>query len=263
MKLVIRVLIVLFVAQVGLIVTKGAEKKLPLPGEVFSVQSHTAFVIPAQKIAADKLQPWVWYAPTLANLPGDAEKWMFEKFTEAGIAVAGIDVGESYGSPAGRALYSALYDELTGKRNFSKKPVMLGRSRGGLMTLCWAAENADKIGGFAGIYPVCNLTSYPGLAKAAPAYELSPDELNASLAEHNPVDRLAALAKAGVPLFAIHGDVDKVVPLEANSGLVKERYETHGGSMQLIVPTGQGHNMWEGFFRCDELVRFVIQNAKP
>ena len=33
---------------------------------------------------------------------------MFERFTQAGIAIAGIDVGESYGSPDGRALYSAL-----------------------------------------------------------------------------------------------------------------------------------------------------------
>ena len=33
---------------------------------------------------------------------------MFEKFRDAGIAVAGVDVGESYGSPAGRKLYTAL-----------------------------------------------------------------------------------------------------------------------------------------------------------
>ena len=38
------------------------------------------------------------------------------------------------------------------------------------------------------------------------------------------MDRLASLAKATVPLFAIHGDVDTVVQLAANSGLVKERY---------------------------------------
>jgi hypothetical protein len=43
----------------------------------------------------------VWYAPTLPNLPGPEERWMFEKFRAAGIAVAGIDAGESYGSPAG------------------------------------------------------------------------------------------------------------------------------------------------------------------
>ena len=59
---------------------------------------------------------------------------------------------------------------------------MLGRSRGGLMTLAWAVENADKVGGFAGIYPVCNLVSYPGVAKAAGAYELTAEELQTELA---------------------------------------------------------------------------------
>ena len=74
--------------------------------------------------------------------------------------------------------------------------------------------------------------------------------------------RLEPLAKAKVPLFAIHGDVDAVVPLEANSGLVKTRYQALGGPMELLVPKGQGHNMWEGFFRCEGLVAFVIRHAK-
>ncbi len=188
---------------------------------------------------------------------------MFDKFLEAGIAIAGIDVGESYGSPSGCALYSAFFDEMTRKRGYSPKPVLLGRSRGGLMTLSWAAANPDKVAGFTGIYPVCNLASYPGVAKAASAYGLAPDELEAHLAEYNPVDRLEPLAKAGVPLFAIHGDSDEVVPLEANSLLLKTRYVALGGWMELIVPHGQGHNMWSGFFQCEELINFVKTHAKP
>ena len=242
--------------------TAAPDKKLPLPGEVFLVEQRVAFVIPAENGNPAGPVPWVWYAPTLPGLPGNEERWMFEKFTKAGIAVAGIDVGESYGSPDGRALYSALYRELTGKRGFAARPVLLGRSRGGLMTLCWAAENADKVGGFAGIYPVCNILSYPGVAKACGAYHMTPEQLTARLSEHNPIDRLEALARAKVPLFAIHGDVDKPVPLEANSGEVKKRYEALGGRVHLVVPQGQGHNMWAGFFQCAELADFVIRNAK-
>ena len=239
------------------------EKELPMPGEVFWVAGRTAFVIPGKSAAASPAKPWVWYAPTLPGLPSQAEQWMFEKFRDAGIAVAGIDVGESFGSPAGGALYSALYDAMTGKRGYSPKPVLLGRSRGGLMTLSWAAANPEKVAGFAGIYPVCNLASYPGVAQAAAAYETEPAALQARLAEYNPVDRLAPLAKAGVPLFAIHGDSDQVVPLEADSALLKTRYTALGGSMQLMVPPGQGHNMWTGFFQCQELVDFLIHRAKP
>lgn len=237
-------------------------KGLPLPGDSITVAGNTAFLIPSDAAASAKSKPWVWYAPTLPGLPAAEERWMFERFLAAGIAIAGIDVGESYGSPDGRKLYTALHSEMV-RRGYSTKPVLLGRSRGGLMTLSWAAENPDKVGGFAGIYPVCNVASYPGIANAAGAYGMTPAELQSRLAEHNPIDRLAPLAKAKVPLFAIHGDVDTVVPLEANSGLVKERYTALGGSMELIVPKGQGHNYWPGFFQCEELVTFVKAHAGP
>jgi len=71
------------------------------------------------------------------------------------------------------------------------------------MTLNWAVENPEKVGAFAGIYPVCNIASYSGVAKAAPAYGLTPEELQSELAEHNPTDRLAPLVKNRIPLFAI------------------------------------------------------------
>src|SRR5690606_27179484 len=157
-----------------------------------------------------------------------------------------------YGSPAGNELFSSFYAEMTA-RGYSAKPVLLGRSRGGLMTLSWAAENPERVAGFAGIYPVCNLASYPGLAKAAPAYGMSAGELEKRLAEYNPVDRLAPLARARVPLFAIHGDVDTLVPLGENSGLLRDRYAALGAEMRLLVPPGQGHNMWSGFFQSQEL----------
>ena len=76
-------------------------KELPIAGEVFSVKGCTAFLIPPEQATAGNETPWVWYAPTLPGLPGPEEKWMFQKFLNAGIAVAGIDVGESHGSPAG------------------------------------------------------------------------------------------------------------------------------------------------------------------
>lgn len=235
-------------------------KALPLPGEVFPVEGREAFILLPAKI--DGPVPWVWYAPTLPGLPGIEEKWMFERILKAGIAVAGIDAGESYGSPRGGLIYTSLYNELTQNRGFAPKPVMLGRSRGGLMTLSWMAENPEKTGGFAGIYPVCDLTSYPGLEKACSAYGLTPEQMKEQLSEYNPIERLVSLAREDVPLFAIHGDIDELVPLEKNSGGMKTRFDALGGRMQLIISAGQGHNMWEGFFQCRQLVDFVIKNAR-
>ena len=241
------------------------QKVLPLPGEVFEVEGRTAFVIlpPAENRPAKRPIPWVWYAPTLPALPEARETWMFERFLAAGIAVAGVDVGESYGNPQGRAHFTALYRELTERRGFSRKPCLLPRSRGGLMLYNWAAEHPDSVGCIAGIYPVCNLRSWPGLDRACGAYGLTAEQLAAQLTQHNPIDRLAPLAKAGVPIFHIHGNTDDVVPLPDNSALLASRYRELGGSMRLRIPPGQGHNVWDGFFQCQELVEFVIAHASP
>jgi len=240
---------------------KSVDKKLPLNGQVFQVEGHTAFLILPKDRPEGQATPWVWYAPTLPGLPGPEERWMFEKFLAAGIAIGGVDVGESFGSPKGRAVFSAFHKELAEKRGMSKKACLLARSRGGLMLYNWACENAESVACIAGIYPVCNLTSYPGVAKACGAYGMTEAALTAQLAQHNPVDRLAPLAKAGVPILHIHGDADAVVPLKDNSGEIARRYREMGGTMELIVPSGQGHNMWQGFFQCQQLVDFVIAAA--
>jgi hypothetical protein len=239
------------------------KKPVVPPKKTFEVDGHSAFVIMPARVDEKKPVPWVWYAPTFPNLPEARENWMFEKFLAAGIAIAGVDVGESYGSPKGRETYSALYKELVTNRNFAPKAVLLARSRGGLMLYNWAAENPDSVAGVAGIYPVCDLRSYPGLDKACAAYGLTRAELEAQLDKHNPVARLAPLAKAGVPIFHTHGDTDVVVPLKDNSQEVAKRYEKLGGKMELKVAKGQGHNLWEGFFQCQELVDFVLARSAP
>ena len=246
-------------------VTAKLQKDPPLPGEVFEIDGRTAFAIlpAAENLHTNRPTPWVWYAPTWSGLPETRERWMFERFLAAGIAVAGVDVGESYGSPQGRAHFTAFYQELIGKRGFSRKPVLLPRSRGGLMLYNWAAEHPDSVGGIAGIYPVGNLRSWPGLDQACGAYGLTAAQLDKQLAQHNPIDRLAPPAKAGVPIFHIHGDTDNVVPLKDNSALLASRYRELGGSMRLGIQPGQGDNVWDEFFRCRELVEFVMAHASP
>ena len=228
----------------------------------FTLRGHRAFVILPPEIKAASAQPWIWYAPTLPGLPSLEEEIMVKQFLDAGLAIAGIDVGESMGNPRGRALFSSLYDELIGVRGFSKKPVLLARSRGGLMHYNWAVENPDSVGGVAGIYPVCNLQSYPGLAKACGAYEMSEAELADCLSDHSTVDRITPLAQAGVPIFHLHGDNDDVVPLQKNSALLAERYRKHGGDIEVVVVAEQGHNRDPHWFRSTAFIEFVIAHAK-
>jgi dipeptidyl aminopeptidase/acylaminoacyl peptidase len=188
---------------------------------------------------------------------------MHERFLAAGVAVAGIDTGESYGNPDAVKAAEALHAEMV-RRGYAARPALLGRSRGGLWAGAWAIAHPDLTSGVGGIYPVYDWRSYPGLEKAAPAYGLAPDALLARARELCPIERIDVAAQAGVPFCIIHGDVDKVVPLEPNSGRLKQRYEAlgRGELVKLIVPPGQGHTLWEGFFQCQELVDFLIERAR-
>lgn len=241
-------------------------KNLVVPGEVFSVDGHTAFLFtPAEvdALPAGAPRPWILYGPTLAPYPDEAERWMHERFTEAGVAVAGIDTGESYGSPAAVAATEKLHAEMV-KRGYAAKPALLGRSRGGLWASAWAIAHPDLTAGLGGIYPVYDWRTYPGAEGAAGAYGLAPADLVARAAEFCPVERIDVAARAGIPVCIIHGDIDAVVPIEPNSGRLKARYEAlgKGDLVELIVAEGQGHNFWEGFFHCQNLVDFLIRRAR-
>lgn len=205
--------------------------------------------------------PWVWYAPTLPGLPGEEETWMFDRFLGHGLAIAGVDVGESYGSPKGRETYTAFHETMVNRYGLCEKACLLARSRGGLMLYNWAVEHPDSVACIAGIYPVCNFRCYPGLDQASSVYGLTAAELETQLAKHNPIDRLTPLARAGVPLFHLHGDADTVVPLEPNSGELNRRYRDLSGTMTLQVVKGGGHDRDPGWFQCEDLVAFVIAHA--
>ena len=162
----------------------------------------------------------------------------------------------------GAPLFTTLYEHLVQKRGLSKTPCLLARSRGGLMLYNWAAQHPSSVACIAGIYPVCNLSSYPGVENACRAYGMTAEQLTAKLTEHNPIDRLKPLADAHVPIYHIHGDSDTVVPIEKNSGELAQRYRQMGGEINLNVIKSQGHNMWSGWFTCQELVDFVISHAR-
>ena len=81
--------------------------------------------------------------------------------------------------------------------------------------------------------------------------------------EHNPINHLAGLAKAKVPICIVHGDSDRIVPLEENSAVVAERYRKLGGEAKVEVVPGKGHQVVDGFFKSRELIEFMIQRSTP
>src|SRR5262249_32770102 len=109
-----------------------------------------------------------------------------------------------------------------------------------------------------------DLRTFPGLERAAPAYDLTRGELERRLTEFNPIDRIGVLIQRRVPALFIHGDDDKIVPIEANSFEFAARYRNAGAGdlVKVVVAKGQGHNLWEGFFHCRELVDFAVDRAR-
>ena len=238
------------------------EEPAPRGPETFEIESHKGVVYTAPQPAKGK--PWLWYAPTLNGGVSIVQRKMyFDAWMQAGISIAGFDLGEVRGAPGSTEKFTLFYDEMV-KRGFSPKPILLGQSRGGMMTLAWAFRHPDKVRAWVGIYPVCNLTSWP-LKSSKPQtladFGMSEADLMAKIKEFNPIDNLQGLLTNKVPMFIVHGDTDVVVPYDDNSKLVKERYEAGGGSISVKIIPGEGHKVSPSFFECRELEEFVLAHA--
>lgn len=228
----------------------------------FEVVGHRGFVIMPSSRPKTGLIPWVWYAPTfIGSLPGNANTWICERLLAKGIAVCGVEVGESFGNPQGRAVFTEFHRSVVSQFGLSAKACLWPQSRGGLMLYNWAVEHPGFVRCIGGTYTVCDIASFPGVAAAAPAYGMSEAELRSHLATHNPIDRLAPLAAHKIPILHIHGDNDTLVPLEANSAELARRYRALGGSMELIIVNGKGHEEIPEYFERQEMVDFFVSNA--
>jgi Prolyl oligopeptidase family len=235
-----------------------AQDNLPKTRETFEIDGHKAFLYAASQPAQGK--PWLWYAPTLNGVSIVQRKLYFESLMNAGIGIAGFDLGEVRGAPGSTEKFSLFYDEMV-KRGWSPKPILLGQSRGGLMMLAWGTRNPDKVRAFVGIYPVCNLASWPlknSKAATLADFAIPEAELVDKLSQFNPVDNLQGLLSNKVPMFVVHGDSDVVVPYDDNTRLLKQRYQAGGGSITVKIIPGEGHKVSSSFFECQELVDFVL-----
>ncbi len=235
----------------------------PVKADIFEIEGNKAFVYASPRPSEGK--PWIWYAPTINGVLIAEKKWYFDAFMNAGVAVAGFDLGEVRGAPASTAKFTHFYDAMI-KRGYSPKPILLGQSRGGMMTLAWAFRNPEKVQAWVGIYPVCNLSSWP-LKNSKPEtladFAMTEENLIARLSEFNPITNLAGLAERKVPLFSVHGDNDVVVPYDDNTKLLKQHYEAAGGTCSVKIIAGEGHAEIPAFFQCQELLDFVLKHSRP
>jgi pimeloyl-ACP methyl ester carboxylesterase len=205
------------------------------------------YTLVAPKNAAEG-RPWIWRTEFFGHEP-QADVALLA----AGYHVAYISMPNLYGGPPAMQIMDGFHLHCTQHHGLAQKVVLEGFSRGGLYALNWAARQPGKVAALYLDAPVCDFKSWPaafsGLGKASPknweeckaVYGLK-DDAGAKAFPLNPVDNLGPLAQHAVPILSVCGDADQVVPLSENSALLKQRYTTLGGPMELIVKAGVDHH---------------------
>ncbi|KAA6338495.1 hypothetical protein EZS27_013499 [termite gut metagenome] len=109
--------------------------------------------------------------------------------------------------------WNIVYTYLVDK-GFSQKPVLAGRGAATGEVYAWAIENPDKVSCIYGENPI----------------------LRSSLAKVQPINNLAPLAKAGIPIIHACGSLDPNLKTQTNE--VKKRYP---GKLTVVLDPGRGH----------------------
>jgi sialidase-1 len=202
----------------------------------FQVEERACYVVVPKEAAEGN--PWVWRA----RFPGyhdEADLLLLER----GFHVGFIDTNGMLGSPRALKHWETFYDLMTGEHGLAKKPAIEGVSRGGLFAYRWATLHTDRVACIYADTPVCDIKSWPlgqGKGVGHPATwktllgEYGFTEEQALAFEGNPVDVLAPIAKAKIPLLHIVSLTDVVVPPDENTFLLAKRYRDLGGSIEVM-----------------------------
>lgn len=205
----------------------------------FTFKDRQATVVVPKKAA--KGNPWIW-RPAFFDAFPSVDKALLEK----GFHIVYYDVTHLYGSPRAVSLGTEFYKDITDRYGLSPKVTLEGFSRGGLFAFNWAAQNTDKVACIYVDAPVCNVFSWPGRKNATLWNDLLKEwNLTDAEMEHfkgNPIDNLAPIAAAGIPIISVCGNSDQTVPYKENMDVVRSRYLAAGGPVEVILKKGCDHH---------------------
>jgi pimeloyl-ACP methyl ester carboxylesterase len=112
--------------------------------------------------------------------------------------------------------WNTIYKYLT-DRGFSEKAVMEGCGGAAGEAYAWAIENPDKVSCIYGENPI----------------------LHSKLAKIQPIDNLAPLANAKIPVLHVCGATDPLLATQTRE--TEKRYKALGGKITVILKAGEGH----------------------
>lgn len=203
-------------------------------------------------------RPWIW-RPAFFGAFAAADSALLER----GFHVVYYDLTHLYGSPRAVKLGNDFYKTMTKFYKLNKKVTLEGFSRGGYFALNWAATYPEKVACIYVDAPVCDIESWPSRKES----KLWNDFLTewglteAAMKEFkgNPTDRVEAVAKANIPVIAVCGTADSIVPYNENFAIWKEDYEQLGGKVKLILKEGCDHHP-HSLENPAEIVEFITEH---
>lgn len=160
------------------------------------------------------------------------KKWGPPKLVEEGKAFPFILISPQ--CPAGQRWnvehLNRLLEKVISEHNVDQKRVYLtGLSMGGYGTWALAARYPNK---FAAVAPVCGGG-----------------------------DPRTANKLLEIPIWAFHGDADRVVPLSETTKMVDAIEEQGGKKIKLTVYEGVDHNSWSPTYSNDELFKWFLSHS--
>lgn len=222
----------------------------------FRLNDRAAIVVTPKK--ALKGNPWIW-RPAFFDAFPSVDKALVEK----GFHVVYYDLTHLYGSPRSLELGTHFYNTMKQVYGLSPKVTLEGFSRGGLFAFNWAAKNTDKVACIYVDAPVCDLFSWPGRKDTTlkndllKEWNLTDEQMNHF--KGNPVDNLTPIAQAGIPIISVCGDSDQVVPFKENMDVVRSRYLSLGGNVEVIIKPGCDHHP-HSLDNPEPVVNFILRN---
>ncbi len=228
----------------------------------FAVDGRAALLVQPKTPASGK--PWIWRTEFFGHEPqGDLA------LLGKGWHVAYLNVQNLYGAPVALDAMDKFYAHVRQAHGLGAKPVLEGFSRGGLFAFNWAARHPDRVACLYVDAPVCDFKSWPGgkgkgkgsagdWQRLLKVYGLTEEQALAY--KLNPVDNLAPLAKARIPILSVCGEADKVVPMDENTRLVEQRYKALGGPIEVIAKPGCDHHP-HSLKDPAPIVEFLLQHA--
>jgi sialidase-1 len=233
----------------------------------FMVSGYKARLIKPAKAAPGK--PWLWRA----RFP-DWHTQIDSLLLTQGYHIAYVNTNDMYGSPKAMKVWDEFYAKLMQLYELHEKVALSGVSRGGLFVYNWAKANPDKVACIYAEAPVCDFKSWPlgsgkGIGSPSDWKKLKQEygfktEKEALNYADIPLNGLAVLAKAHIPVLHTVSTTDEVVPYAENTQKLLTDYVALGGPI-TIVPCTRNLRLHGHHFTIDEpgyIVDFITYHSQ-